>query len=219
MKKLIPALTAILLTLYISARGQTEQNEVGIVFKDLNDFGLTFKTGTPNALNRFTAVILSGYNDSHDADSENYKENEIGFGIKVGREWRKRITKTFEFRVGLDISYNYSKYKYETDYKSAALGYDKVVEEGSDYTPGINLVLGFNYVFAKVIVLGFEAMPFISYSTGSSSVEEYYGLQNWVASSNNNSGFSYGLSSSSLVLSVSYRFETKKHSADQPDKP
>jgi len=79
----------------------------------------------------------------------------------------------------------------------------------NNYTPGVNFVLGFNYVFQRVIVLGFEAMPYINFTTGNSSHEN-----NGITTKSKSSEFSYGLNSTSLMLSISYRFGNKKPSTN-----
>jgi hypothetical protein len=77
------------------------------------------------------------------------------------------------------------------------------------YKPGINLVLGFNYVLFEHYVFGVEIMPGVNYTTGSSTEKNVNGnYPNEVKS--NISGFDYGFSSSSVMLNVLYRFGKKK---------
>ena len=203
MKKFALLSTAILMALFSFAQNKSHQTEAGIVFSSLNSFGLAVKTGTDKGLWRFTALSLSGLKDVSNSDSVDIKNVNLGFQVKVGREWRTKITKTFEFRYGLDLSFSYSHSKNVRDDKSVNQSYGGGTVKSDSYIPGVNLVLGFNYVFEKVIVLGFEAMPFFNYTTGSST-DEY--------PKNKISNFSYGISSSSLLLSISYRFGHKKTS-------
>jgi hypothetical protein len=201
MKKFVVMLTAMSLALFSFAQNKSQQTEAGIVFSSLNNFGLTVKTGTDKGLWRFTALSLSGFKNSSNSDSVDIKNVSTGFQVKVGREWRTKITGTFEFRYGLDLSFSYSHSKNVRDDKSVRQVYDGSTVKSDNYTPGVNFVLGFNYVFEKVIVLGFEAMPYFNYTIGSNTAEY---------PKTKISNFSYGISSSSLLLSISYRFGNKK---------
>jgi len=209
MKKLVLMLTAILMALFASAQDNPKQQEAGIVFSNLNNFGLTYKVGTEKGLWRFTTLYLSGNNNKSSYDSTNDIKSSTGFGLKVGREWRSKLTHTFEFRYGFDLAFTYSCLKNETDDKSVLQSYNAYKDITNNYTPGVNFVLGFNYVFQRVIVLGFEAMPYINFTTGNSSHEN-----NGITTKSKSSEFSYGLNSTSLMLSISYRFGNKKPSTN-----
>ena len=209
MKKLVLMLTAILMALFASAQDNSKQQEAGIVFSSLNNFGLTYKIGTEKGLWRFTTLYLSGNNNKTSYDSVDNKHFSTGFGLKVGREWRSKLTHTFEFRYGFDLAFSYSHSKDVVDDKSVLQSYNGGTLKSDSYTPGVNFVLGFNYVFQKVIVLGFEAMPYFNFTTGTSSQENY-----GITTKSKSSEFSYGLNSTSLMLSISYRFGNKKPSTN-----
>jgi hypothetical protein len=209
MKKTVLMLTAVFMALFASAQDNSKQQEAGIVFSNLNNFGLTYKIGTEKGLWRFTALNLSGNNKKTTTDSVDIKDFNIGFGVKVGREWRAKITRTFEFRYGLDLSFSYSQTKDITEDNSVRRVYGGGTYQYDSYTPGVNCVLGFNYVFQKVIVLGFEAMPYVNFTTEITKPDEENGT-----SKSKVSTFSYGLNSTSLLLSISYRFGNKKPSTN-----
>jgi len=207
MKKSFLILTALSMSFILTAQGQSKQREIGLVFNNLDNFGLTFRTGTEKALWRFTTLYLSGNNTTQNADSSEIKDISTGFGLKFGREYRTTIIGNLEFRYGADLSFTYNHSKNETD--------DKFVEEYSSlqesttYSPGINLVLGFNYVFLNKFVVGFEAMPYFNYITGTSKQKNFY--SNYVKTVKSKiSGFTYGLSNTSVLVSLVYRFGSKK---------
>ena len=209
MKKLVLILTAVLMAFFASAQDNSKQQEAGIVFSSLNNFGLTYKLGTEKGLWRFTTLYLSGNNNKTSYDSVDNKHFSTGFGLKVGREWRSKLTHTFEFRYGFDLAFSYSHSKDVVDDKSVMQSYNGSTQKSDNYTPGVNFVLGFNYVFQKVIVLGFEALPYFNFTTGTSSQENY-----GVTTKSKSSDFSYGINSTSLLLSISYRFGNKKPSTN-----
>jgi len=109
--------------------------------------------------------------------------------------------------VGADLSFNFSKSKNDIDDKT--VNNSDLVRESTTYQPGINLVLGFNYVIHNNFVIGAEVMPSFSYITGT-SVEKYYYSNNGNEVKSKISGFTYGLSNSSVLISLVYRFGIKK---------
>jgi hypothetical protein len=207
MKKSLLIFTALILPFFIMAQGQSKQEEIGLVFGSLNNFGLTYKIGTEKGLWRFTTLYLSGNNQKTVADSLSTKNMSNGFGLKVGREWRTTVMGNLEFRFGADLSFAYNYSKNETDDKF--VGYYNNLQESTTYTPGIDLVLGFNYVFLNKFVVGIEAMPYFNYITGTSHQKNYYS-NNIEDVKSKISGFTYGLSNTSLLVSLVYRFGSKK---------
>jgi hypothetical protein len=207
MKKSLFILTALSMSFFLMAQGQSKQKEIGLVFNNLNNFGLTFRIGTEKALWRFNTLYLSGNNVTQTADSSETKNIRNGFGLKLGREYRKTIIGNLEFRFGADLSFNYSNSKVENNDKS--INNADILRQSITYQPGINLVLGFNYVIHDKFVIGAEVMPYFSYITGT-SVEKYYHSNNVNEIKSKISGFSYGLSNSSVLVSLIYRFGIKK---------
>ncbi len=207
MKKSLLILTALTMSFFLMAQGQSKQKEIGLVFSNLDNFGLTFRIGTEKALWRFNTLYLSGHNVTQTSDSSETKSISNGFGLKLGREWRKTIVGNLEFRIGADLSFNFSKLINDIDDKT--LNDQDMVRESTTYEPGINLVLGFNYVIHDQFVIGAEVMPSFSYIMGTSVTKAYY---------NNNgnevkgkiSGFNYGLSNTWVLLNLIYRFGIKK---------
>jgi hypothetical protein len=82
--------------------------------------------------------------------------------------------------------------------------YDRLNEQ-TRYMPGINLVFGLNYVLNDNIVIGVELLPNFTYTTGT-SVDKYYSPNYSNELKSDISGFSYGLSNISSLLSLAYRF-------------
>jgi len=203
MKKLILLLVCVSMSYVLIAQETVKQKEFGVVFSNLDRFGLTFKIGNDKSLWRFNSLVLSGSDrDYIDASFDNEQRN-AGFGVSVGREYRKKATEKLEFRYGADLSFNYSYSKLTTTDKTN-LNAGRLSEQ-TTYSPGINLVLGINYLINDNIIIGAEALPYFTYNTGNSINQDIYPIIGKEVKTDI-SGFSYGLSSSSVLLSLTYRF-------------
>ena len=202
MKKLFIILFAFTISSFAMAQEKTKVKEIGLTFRNLDEFGFSYKVGTEQSLWRFNALSFSGgtghqehSNYDYDSDSDN-----IGFSFSVGKEYRKLIAKKIEFRYGADLSFSYRHQKETTDYKSEAV-YD---EEGKNnyYSPGINMVLGVNYKINDHIIFGAEIMPHLGYSFSKGTSKN----DNGEKTTRESNSFGYGFSGSSVLLSLAYRF-------------
>jgi len=201
--------TLLVFSVIFMVQGQSRQNEVGLVFSSVNSFGLTFKTGTEKGLWRFTALNLSGNNQKNDQDSSTTKNHSNGFGVKFGYEFRKTVVGNLQFRYGADLTFSFNHFKNELDDKSVY--YHNNTTESTTYSPGINLVLGFNYVFLNKFVVGIEALPYLTFSTGKiTNTNSTVNYTSSLTTTTKTTGITYGLSNTSLMVSLVYRFGGKK---------
>lgn len=196
MKKLVLSLFAFTIAILIVAQEKPKIKEVGIVFSNLDNFGLSFKIGKEKALWRINALLISGGNSERTKDTIVSKDNSFGFGIGIGREYRKTIAKNFEFRYGADLSFSYHHQKSELKFSE-----NSTFSTTIHYVPRINFVLGFNYVIKEQFIIGAEILPYISYTFGS-SVDE----NSTEKTETDFSRIGYGLSNTSIMVSVGYRF-------------
>ena len=185
------------------AQEKVKQKEIGLVFRNLDNFGLTYRTGTDKSLWRFNTLFISGNNMDENADSLVNKQSNMGFGVKIGKEYRKKIVDNLEMRFGADLSFRYSQIKSDYDDKTVD-DYDRL-NESKTYQPGINLVFGFNYLLGENILIGAELLPSFTYITGE-SVEKRYYVNDGEEIKSDISGFNYGISNTSVLLSIAYRF-------------
>ncbi len=204
MKKTFILLIALTISsLAIGQEEKTEQiREVGLTFKNLDNFGFSYKVGTTHSLWRFNAVSISGSSDSQklENDDDSRDSNHFGFAFSAGKEFRKLIAKNLEYRYGFDFSFGYNHSKRSQSSNSQYIQYDTA--KSDLYTPGFNLVFGINYSVGEHLVLGAELMPYLHYAFGESSIgDEDYGKE-----TTDHSNFSYGFDSSSVLLSLAYRF-------------
>jgi hypothetical protein len=201
MKKILPLLFIFCFSTIAQAQESVRQKELGLLFRSFDNFGIGFKTGTSRALWRFNTLALNGYSTNEENDGSKKELDGHGFDFRFGREGRKEIAKNVEIRYGGDIFFGYhnSKSKYTDDADPDAVNYTKRVT----YTPGVSFVFGFNYIINNSIVIGAEVLPGISYSTGKNHHQYSFSQDEEV---DDISGFSYGISNSSALLSLSYRF-------------
>ena len=201
MKKLSLILLSLIFPFLLMSQETIKQKEVGLLFSNLDQFGLTFKTGTNKSLQRFNTLFLSGNNNSEIADSSEMKNKNFGFNIQVGHEFRTSISNNLEFRYGADLSFRYNHSESDQD--------DKTIDNFDRYTkriiyePGFNLVIGLNYVINDHLVFGAEILPTVSYRMGK---EERDYTNNDYDFEKDISGLNFGLSNTSARLSLVYRF-------------
>ncbi|NQT76241.1 MAG: hypothetical protein HQ565_00905 [Bacteroidetes bacterium] len=197
MKKLALSLFAFTIAIFVVAQEKPKIKEVGVVFSNLDNFGLSFKIGNEKALWRINTLLINGGNSEENMDSVVSKTSSIGFGFGVGREYRKTIAKNFELRYGADLSFRYINQKSELN--------DNEYNRSSTrtyYVPRFNLVFGFNYVIKEQFIIGAEILPYFSYTFGS-RVDEFSDDDN---RETDISRIDFGLSNTSIMLSVGYRF-------------
>lgn len=203
MKKSLLMLFCLSMSMFLMAQQPEKQKEIGLVFSNFDNFGITYKTGTAKSLWRFSYLNMSGNNMNQTQDSLNSKQSNFGFGFRVGKEYRKEIANNLEMKFGADLSFSYSYSKSDFDDLSIR-DYDDIASQ-SLFRPGFNLVFGLNYALNDNIVIGAEVLPSFTYTTGISK-GEYNNNDNEKTVRNELSGFNYGLSNNSVLLSLSYRF-------------
>ncbi len=202
MKKIIIVLLCLAVSGFLTAQEAQKQKEIGLVFGNLDNFGLTYKTGTSTSLWRFQSLIISGNKQEESADSILHEQKSFGFGLKIGREYRKDITENLEFRYGADLGFTYSKRLQKSDDNWLAYSRDKIEEE--KYIPGIEFIIGFNYKLSGAFIIGAELSPGFNYVTGKSTRMYYYNQINEEIESDI-SGWTFGLSNTPVLLSLVYR--------------
>ncbi len=186
MKQITLIILVITFSMSMNAQEKEKQREVGITFSSFENFGFTYKTGTSNSLWRFTTLRVSGRNLNLTQDTASTysfsPDNYIGLSVGFGKEYRKEIAKNLEMRFGADLTFH--------------CGYSK--DRTKNYSPGINLVFGLNYLFNNNIIMGAEILPGVSYTTIKNTDSSGSGIDYTY--------INYGLSNKSVLLSFAYRF-------------
>lgn len=195
MKKHSFLLIALLFPFLLSAQN-IKRNEAGIIFSSLNSFGISYKTGTDHSLWRFNTLVINGSNIEENSDSLDYKNENSGIEIKIGHEFIKPVAEKVEFRYGTDISFGYNHALYDRNDKS--INDSDHSGERTTFTPGLNFVLGLNYLINDHFIVGAEILPYVHYQFG--EITEDNDQERDI------SGLQYGLSNTSARISLVYRF-------------
>lgn len=176
-----------------------KQKEVGIIFANLNNFGITYRIGNAPYMWRFRSLIFNGDNYKETGDVTINQRSSIGGSLNIGREKRKVIAENFEFRYGVDIGLGIFEYKQES--KTSSTNHSSSTQVF--YEPTINAMIGLNYVVKDRLVIGAEILPSFTYSTG---MHTYRDLANGTEEKTPTSGFRYGLTNGSALVSILYRY-------------
>lgn len=194
MKKLLIIFICLVISNILIAQETARQKEIGLVFNNFDSFGLTFKFGSEKALWRFNTLLFNGQQleSTNDLGDTVEERCDLNFGVNLGKEYRTEINPKIELRMGADLSFKYNKLniEYFNDLNR--------IFEIINYNAGINFVLGFNYVIRDNFLVGAEILPFFSYTIRKSDHHQLKAATK---------GFVYGLSSESVLLSLSYRFK------------
>jgi hypothetical protein len=197
MKKIFLFSVIICLSFNLLSQEKVKQTQVGLVFSNFDNFGLSFEKGSDKFMWRFSAMSIEGNKNYNNIDSTSLKD--FGIGFAIGNEFIKKITDNFEFCFGYDFSYSFRQYKI-TDDNSNVNSYTKTKYK----IPGVNLVFGMNCIIKDHFVIGAELLPFCSQTKKS----DYTGTRNAGSDKkiSESKDYSYGLSNSSARITLAYRF-------------
>jgi hypothetical protein len=92
--------------LSFNARAQERVKEIGFSFINFDNFGLTYKAGTPTSLWRLNSIALTGNNNSAPGIYK-YESKSFGFSASAGREYRQPLAQDLQFRYGFDRYYSF----------------------------------------------------------------------------------------------------------------
>jgi len=211
MKKNI--IVCMLLGISIAALSQETQSnfhEIGLVFSNLNSFGLRYKYGNDNCMLRITSLVLNGTNTSTSYNDYSYNEinganisasptNTIGTGLNLGLEKRKWIGNKSCFFYGFDwinsytnsysktITPNGTTYSYTDEnnqYIFLTSLYNNTSRSNSwTLSSGLGLIFGFSYKISNLFSVQAEIEPSISYKyTETTTSNTNYGVH-WIGNS------------------------------------
>ena len=209
-KSKIMLTTGIAVALILTVTGSFAQDapakvkEVGLVFSNLNSFGLRFKCGNEKTLFRITALSLNGNSITNSYDDYSFNgtafsvpstpSSAIGGGLNIGFEKRKRINDKSYFYWGIDWINSYSESKSNTTTPST---YTTTVDISGVYTyestvfynnnntntytisSGLGFIAGYAYKLSDSFSIMAELVPSVSYrymhtTTAITTTSEYY---------------------------------------------
>lgn len=194
---------------------QNRQKEIGLEISPSGNFGVLYRFGTDKSMWRLSSFFVHYSPQSWSLDERSDTENKLfGIGFTIGKEYKKKISKKFELRYGIDVSLSTGKNtsKYYTlqiyDYNNLQK-FEKTSETKSfSYSIGLTGFVGINYLISNHFILGI--IPFRS------SIEYLHRIENQQHFSNSgdhgykekNTSFQriYGRITSPPFISIMYRF-------------
>ncbi|MBB3696963.1 hypothetical protein KMW28_22035 [Flammeovirga yaeyamensis] len=185
---------------------KVKQKEIGLTYTGDSSFGMTFRIGNNKSLWRFSSVIGSSSSSKTENDSTLLDDGKYSFyGFRVGKEFRKSITKKLDLRYGLDLGFTY-QYSLVDSY-----GDRHTTTKGNTYTPSVGVVFGFNYYIVEDIILGLEMIPtFSKRFQDNNQVSRIIGDNNEILSTSEinhkKTENDFSLSNQNITLSLVYKF-------------
>ena len=205
MKKIILLMVISMAILSVTAQEKVKQKELGLVFQNFDNFGIMYKFGNQNSMWRLKSVYGNSVSQEQKSENDEANSKQFSGGLSFGKQFTASIDEKLDFVYGADVSFGYSKSANESDYSfDESERYSKT--ESHTYRTGLNLLLGFNYVINKKIVIGAELLPGVSYNWGKATSTIKKDGENEEVVERDTSAFYIGASSSSALLSVAYRF-------------
>jgi len=192
-------------------------SELGLVFTNLNSFGLRYKYGNKKTLFRITSVVLNGANTSKNIDASSINgastsisgtpSSNIGFGLNIGFEIRKPINENLFLFYGIDLINSFtqsntntvspSTYSYNfTDTNNVQRTLSTLVNNTSSSTSinlssGLGFVVGMTYKVNTFFSISAELVPTISYTYASANTASTnYNVQ-WIPDKIGNKTYNY----------------------------
>ncbi len=200
MKNILLGALTLCLTLSIKAQESPKLREVGLTFSNLNNFGITYRTGTAAALWRYNVGSLNNSSSSQFRDSIEYSIRRIGLNVSIGREFRNSVTEKLTFRYGLNLFTSFSTNTNEVDDQRQRGNSSK--NSQIQLEPGVSAIVGLNYQLTDNLVLGAEMLPSVSYTYNIFDIDSSLGG----ISSNNSSDVNFDISNQGVLLSLMYQF-------------
>lgn len=200
MKRILILFATLLLALSAPAQTNSSVKEAGVVFSGLSRFGFTYRFGTEHALWRLNLLIASG-SDNDNSWPDNLQDYHYrNYGFEFGKEFRNAIAPNIAFRYGADLSFLLSTSNGDTQSPSYNQTVYLLHYTSKRYAPGLQLVLGLNYTFHRVVI-GAELHPYLRYNI------DFMDSQNNLTSPSQvrRSEVDFGFNSNRVQMSVGYR--------------
>jgi hypothetical protein len=147
-----------IVSLNLTGQEKTKQTEVGLIFSNTSNFGLSLKKGSDKFNWRFNTLLINRI--SYEIPQDTSEMTTWGLGVGIGNEFIKKIRDNFEFRFGYDITYELNQEKVDKEDDNYVVNSTRITK----YSPGFNFVIGLNYIFKENLILGAEILPFYSYN-------------------------------------------------------
>lgn len=183
MKKYILLYLFILCNLVtFSQENNVNQHELGLIFSNLNSFGLRYKHGSDNLYYRVTSLVISGTNTlttNNAVNSTNNPSNSFGGNLNLGFEKRMWFNSFAYLYYGMDWINSYSwSLNRVINYNSTSIYYDDINGNGVSISTsysnttkneiyslssGLGISLGTVFKINEAFSVAIEVEPTITY--------------------------------------------------------
>lgn len=181
----------------------SKNHEIGVVFSNLNSFGLRYKYGNENLKIRVTSLVFNGTNTTKNDNNDNsiYSlngsniSNTLGAGLRLGLEKSICINKKSCFIYGIEWINSYSSsqtstitpsqsFYYYTDNNNQNVNLNSIFNNSSssnswNLSSGFGLFVGLTYKINESFSVITEIEPSISYLYSSATTSTTTNGVNW----------------------------------------
>lgn len=198
MKNLIYITLCLFIVSGVQAQEKTKVSELGFTASNLDQFGITYRVGHEKAVWRFNTVLLDlAVREDDSGGGTVTNSTSLAASFSIGREWRKSLASKLELRYGADLSVGGRYVDAETDSPNGIT----TTEETTEIAPGLNAVIGFNYLITDRFLVGAEFLPGFRYSISETTENDGF-----IDSTSERSQFNFGIDNNAARLSLVYRF-------------
>lgn len=200
MKKIGVIILMFLVCININSQESVKQKEIGILFKNLDEFGLRFKFGANNARWRISTMFLNSGNGTQTNPNYELENKNFGVNFRFGGEVGVPVNENYEFSFGFEGLFGYAKNEYKSS-KTTDPNYFR--DEINDIKNiGVNIIFGFSYLVNDKIIIGAELLPNYTRTFKTQSEKNIDGTVTKTEYESNN----FSVKNSAIELSISYRF-------------
>ncbi len=175
-------------------------HEFGIIFSNLNNFGLRYKYGGEKTMLRVSLLSMnlfsSNSSSQRNSDSSKLKQTGYGAGFRIGFDSKVPLFSTFSLLLGAEagLSYQYIHYTQTLN------GTTSNENTETALYPGISFIFGLNYILKDHLVFGAEINPTVSYVK---DITKYKEPTEYTVTNNH---FNFNLATAGAGLYIAYRF-------------
>lgn len=200
MKLNIIFLATITICFNVSGQENNLQKELGLSFRNFDNFGIRYKVGTSTSLWNFSTLVLNGLSNKKTTPEMETTLNELGFTVEAGKEFRKPISSNLYMAIGVDLYFRY--YQYSNKTKKVSQPNEPTEHTSTVLDPGLTCTLGFIYSFPNNLLFSASVNLFgIDYQKTKSETITVQEIRE-----NENGEIIYGFQNIYANMTIAYRF-------------
>lgn len=188
--------------LHLHSQSTPNIKELSLVFQNVNQFGLTYKTGNENALWNIGGLSALGKYSSNHRSQYDETDHILAISLMLGREFRKNLAPRLNMVYGIDLIFTYFILTDDSKYKPPFVNQDEEIK-WLKYSLGLAFNFGANYEINQRFLIGI-VMNIPSITLSFETVEGKIGNSDIYKTDDKT--INYGLSNYNSSLILSFRF-------------